>query len=181
MFGVIGWIVFGLVVGVIAKLLMPGKDPGGFIITMLLGIAGAVVPCFVGLKTDRAFSVFWLLIGLLALAVSFLLVRRQAIKDAEPFWSLPTRRVAFALLPPFVVGLAAGIHVALRSDGVGAASTLAAAWVTAYAAEAVQVIEAPAARLLAGQETEMPAPASSASVTEMFETVTEPVLATRNE
>lgn len=48
MFGVIGWIVFGLVVGIIAKLLMPGKDPGGFIITMLLGIAGAVLGGFIG-------------------------------------------------------------------------------------------------------------------------------------
>jgi uncharacterized membrane protein YeaQ/YmgE (transglycosylase-associated protein family) len=42
----IGWIVFGLVAGVIAKLLMPGKDPGGCIITILLGIAGAVVGGF---------------------------------------------------------------------------------------------------------------------------------------
>lgn len=41
--GIIAWIVFGLIAGVIAKLLMPGKDPGGFIITILLGIAGAVV------------------------------------------------------------------------------------------------------------------------------------------
>jgi uncharacterized membrane protein YeaQ/YmgE (transglycosylase-associated protein family) len=44
----IGWIVFGLVVGVIAKLLMPGRDPGGFIITILLGIAGAVIGGMVG-------------------------------------------------------------------------------------------------------------------------------------
>jgi len=48
MFGVLGWILFGLVVGIIAKLLMPGRDPGGFIITALLGIAGAVVGGFVG-------------------------------------------------------------------------------------------------------------------------------------
>jgi uncharacterized membrane protein YeaQ/YmgE (transglycosylase-associated protein family) len=48
MFGWIGWIVFGLVVGAIAKLLMPGKDPGGCIITMLLGIAGALVGGFLG-------------------------------------------------------------------------------------------------------------------------------------
>ena len=34
MFGVIGWIVFGLIVGAVAKLLMPGRDPGGFIVTM---------------------------------------------------------------------------------------------------------------------------------------------------
>ena len=48
MFGVIGWIVFGLIVGLIAKLLMPGRDPGGFIITMLLGIAGAVIGGMLG-------------------------------------------------------------------------------------------------------------------------------------
>jgi len=44
----IGWIVFGLIVGVIAKLLMPGRDPGGFIVTILLGIAGAVLGGFLG-------------------------------------------------------------------------------------------------------------------------------------
>ena len=46
--GIIGWIVFGLVVGVIAKFLMPGRDPGGFIVTILLGIAGALVGGFIG-------------------------------------------------------------------------------------------------------------------------------------
>ena len=48
MFGILGWIFFGLIVGVIAKLLMPGRDPGGFIVTALLGIAGAVVGGMVG-------------------------------------------------------------------------------------------------------------------------------------
>ncbi len=48
MFGVIGWIIFGLIVGALAKLLMPGRDPGGFIVTMLLGIAGALVGGFLG-------------------------------------------------------------------------------------------------------------------------------------
>jgi len=46
--GILGWILFGLVVGVIAKLLMPGRDPGGFIVTILLGIAGAVIGGWVG-------------------------------------------------------------------------------------------------------------------------------------
>jgi uncharacterized membrane protein YeaQ/YmgE (transglycosylase-associated protein family) len=46
--GILSWILFGLVVGVIAKLLMPGRDPGGFIITILLGIAGALVGGFAG-------------------------------------------------------------------------------------------------------------------------------------
>ena len=48
MIPVLGWIVFGLIVGAIAKLLMPGRDPGGIIITVLLGIAGALVGGFVG-------------------------------------------------------------------------------------------------------------------------------------
>jgi uncharacterized membrane protein YeaQ/YmgE (transglycosylase-associated protein family) len=46
--GILAWIVMGLIVGVIAKLLMPGKDPGGFIVTILLGIAGAFFGGFVG-------------------------------------------------------------------------------------------------------------------------------------
>ncbi|MBZ4775693.1 GlsB/YeaQ/YmgE family stress response membrane protein [Salmonella enterica subsp. enterica serovar Typhimurium] len=41
--GIIAWIVFGLIAGVIAKLLMPGRDGGGFILTCILGIVGAVV------------------------------------------------------------------------------------------------------------------------------------------
>jgi uncharacterized membrane protein YeaQ/YmgE (transglycosylase-associated protein family) len=45
---ILSWILFGLVVGVIAKLLMPGRDPGGFIITILLGIAGALLGGFIG-------------------------------------------------------------------------------------------------------------------------------------
>lgn len=46
--GILAWILFGLVVGIIAKLLMPGRDPGGFIITILIGIAGAVLGGFIG-------------------------------------------------------------------------------------------------------------------------------------
>lgn len=43
---IIGWILFGLVVGAIAKFLMPGRDPGGWIVTILLGIAGSFVGGF---------------------------------------------------------------------------------------------------------------------------------------
>ena len=46
--GILSWIVMGLIVGILAKLIMPGKDPGGAIITILLGIAGAFVGGFVG-------------------------------------------------------------------------------------------------------------------------------------
>ena len=46
--GVLVWIIFGLVVGVVAKFLMPGRDPGGFVITALLGIIGAVLGGYLG-------------------------------------------------------------------------------------------------------------------------------------
>ena len=46
--GILAWILFGLVAGVIAKFLMPGDDPGGFIITIVLGIVGALVGGFIG-------------------------------------------------------------------------------------------------------------------------------------
>jgi uncharacterized membrane protein YeaQ/YmgE (transglycosylase-associated protein family) len=46
--GILGWILFGLIAGIIAKLLMPGRDPGGFIVTILLGIAGAFLGGFLG-------------------------------------------------------------------------------------------------------------------------------------
>jgi uncharacterized membrane protein YeaQ/YmgE (transglycosylase-associated protein family) len=48
MFGILGWILFGLVVGALAKLVMPGRDPGGIIVTMLLGIAGALLGGWIG-------------------------------------------------------------------------------------------------------------------------------------
>lgn len=46
--GILGWLVLGLVAGAIAKLLMPGKDPGGCIITVLIGVAGAFLGGWIG-------------------------------------------------------------------------------------------------------------------------------------
>jgi uncharacterized membrane protein YeaQ/YmgE (transglycosylase-associated protein family) len=48
MFGIIGWIIFGLIIGALAKFVMPGRDPGGCLVTILLGIAGALVGGFIG-------------------------------------------------------------------------------------------------------------------------------------
>jgi uncharacterized membrane protein YeaQ/YmgE (transglycosylase-associated protein family) len=45
---IIGWILFGLIVGVVAKLIMPGPDPGGMVVTILLGIVGALIGGFIG-------------------------------------------------------------------------------------------------------------------------------------
>lgn len=46
--GIISWIILGLIAGALAKLIMPGDDPGGIIVTMLIGIAGAFVGGFIG-------------------------------------------------------------------------------------------------------------------------------------
>jgi uncharacterized membrane protein YeaQ/YmgE (transglycosylase-associated protein family) len=48
MTGILGTLIIGLVIGAIAKLLMPGRDPGGCLITIVLGIAGAFVAGFLG-------------------------------------------------------------------------------------------------------------------------------------
>jgi uncharacterized membrane protein YeaQ/YmgE (transglycosylase-associated protein family) len=78
-------ILFGLVVGVIAKLLMPGRDPGGFIVTILLGIAGAVLGGYVGrllgfYGPNQGAGFFMALIGsILLLALYRLAVGRRSV------------------------------------------------------------------------------------------------------
>ena len=46
--GIIGWLVVGLIVGALAKLIMPGRDPGGFIVTIIIGIVGSVLAGYLG-------------------------------------------------------------------------------------------------------------------------------------
>ena len=83
MFGVLGWIIFGVIVGAIAKLLMPGRDPGGFIVTMLLGVAGALVGGFLGRAlgwygpNDSAGFVMSLLGAVVLLFIYRMATRRQ--------------------------------------------------------------------------------------------------------
>ena len=48
MFALIAWIVSGIIIGALAKLIMPGRDPGGLMVTMLLGIAGAMIGGILG-------------------------------------------------------------------------------------------------------------------------------------
>ena len=45
--GLLVWVIFGLLAGIVAKLIMPGKDPGGFILTVIIGIAGAMIGGFI--------------------------------------------------------------------------------------------------------------------------------------
>lgn len=89
--GILSWIVFGLVVGIIAKLVTPGRDPGGFIVTILLGIAGALLGGFVG----RALGLYgpdepagWImsLVGALILLIGYRVTigRREPVGAPRP-------------------------------------------------------------------------------------------------
>ena len=82
--GILTWIVFGLIAGALAKLIMPGNDPGGIIVTILIGIVGAVVGGFIG--TQLGFggvtgfnlgSFVVAIIGALVLLLGFRLLRQR--------------------------------------------------------------------------------------------------------
>ena len=81
---ILGWILFGLVVGAVAKLLMPGRDPGGIIVTMLLGIAGAVLGGFAGramglYAEGEAAGFLMALVGAIVLLVAYRAMGRRRI------------------------------------------------------------------------------------------------------
>jgi len=83
-------------------------------LTGALGTIAALLGWWVNIRTPSAFAGYWMAVSLLALAGALLLVRRQALKDAEPFWSLSTRRVAQAFLPPLAAGLVLGLVVLMQ-------------------------------------------------------------------
>lgn len=81
---IIAIIVVGLIVGVIAKLLMPGRDPGGFIITILLGIAGSFIGTFLGqtlLGQGRNYQAGWIMsiLGAVILLALYRLIARRRV------------------------------------------------------------------------------------------------------
>jgi hypothetical protein len=76
-----------------------------------VGAAAAVAGWAGHLGSPRGFIVYWMAVAAVAMIGSFLLVRRQALREAEPFWSPPTRRVTWAMLPPLAVGAVIGFLV----------------------------------------------------------------------
>jgi len=81
---ILGTILIGLLAGIVAKLLMPGRDPGGFIITTLLGIAGAFVATYLGqaigwYRADEGAGFIGAVVGaVILLAIYHAVVRRSA-------------------------------------------------------------------------------------------------------
>jgi hypothetical protein len=79
----------------------------------IVGIAGGVAGQLLKIVNGGVFAVYWMAISLVAIGGAVLLVRRQALKSGEPFWSPPTRRIAQAMFPPLLVGCMLGIWTAI--------------------------------------------------------------------
>jgi hypothetical protein len=97
----------------------------------VVGIVAGIAGWALTINSDCGFVLFWSGVAVLALTGSFLLVRRQAFKEAEAFWSPPTKRVAQAMLPPLVIGLFAAILMCLgcgETDGATGQSILTVVW-----------------------------------------------------
>jgi hypothetical protein len=73
------------------------------------GLAAGALGAAQDLETSRLFAAYWTAVALLCLAEAFLLLRRQAVKEREPFWTPPTLWVARAVSPAFFTGLMVGI------------------------------------------------------------------------
>lgn len=95
-----------------------------------VGTAAAILGWILGIDSPRVFILYWAGVAVVAVAGTFLLVRRQALKDAEPFWSPPTRRVTQALLPPLVAGCAisGALYVNAESGPHGIFAALIMYW-----------------------------------------------------
>lgn len=97
----------------------------------IVGIAAVVVTRFVAIESSRQFALYWLAVSIVAIALAFVFVRKQALKDSEPFWSVPTKRVTEALLPAFFVGFSAGVYHVVK-DPIDTVSWLAMGWIIVY-------------------------------------------------
>jgi hypothetical protein len=97
----------------------------------VLGIAAGVLGWQLKLSNNRSFFFYWAATAAVATIGAFFLVRRQALKDAEPFWSPPTRRVAQALFLPFSLALFISIFLS-NADGGGTEYFLIVVWLMLY-------------------------------------------------
>lgn len=83
MFELLGWVIFGLIVGALAKFIMPGKDPGGILVTAIIGMVGSVIGTFIGraLFARQGYSAGWIMSilgAILLLAIYRMIMARRA-------------------------------------------------------------------------------------------------------
>ncbi|MGC8830738.1 MAG: hypothetical protein ACP5MG_13430 [Verrucomicrobiia bacterium] len=100
-------------------------------LTGIFGIVFATGGVILKLLTPIGFVTWWSAAGVLTFAAVLLITRKQALKDKEPFWSGPTRRVVNSLLPPLFAGLALGLAVAMDESLINPLA-LSSLWVILY-------------------------------------------------
>jgi hypothetical protein len=99
-----------------------------------VGIIAAPLGSAFGIETTAAFALYWMAVCVAVIGGALMLVRKQALRSAEKFWSPPTRRIAQAMLPALLAGVVAGLFVVA---GFGAAdasapAVLALVWTLLY-------------------------------------------------
>ena len=98
----------------------------------VLGLAAAAFAQAVGWTEPNRFAAYWMGVAGVSMLSALLLIRRQALKGGEEFWSPPTRRVAQAMAPMLAVGLGLGVLELLRAPMEGDGIRLAAIWMILY-------------------------------------------------
>lgn len=98
----------------------------------IVGLVAAAIGLIFKIESAPAFSGLWLGTACVVVALSFFLVRRQALKDHEPFWSPPTCRVTQAMLPPLVAGFALAAMLALLVKNWAIDIPMTLVWLLCY-------------------------------------------------
>ena len=100
--------------------------------TGVAGIIAAIVGNKAHVESAQQFTGFWITVCFIVSLGSFLLIRRQALKDAEPFWSSPTRRVAQAAMPGFFLGGVLSVLFVMGGGDESVQMTLPPIWMALY-------------------------------------------------
>ena len=99
----------------------------------ILGLVGSIIGAGLQIQSAIPFGLYWMALSFLGVIGAFLLARRQAIKDREPFWSPATKRVAQAVLPSLFVGAVVGfIFTFALGNQVSFSWALPVTWILLY-------------------------------------------------
>jgi hypothetical protein len=104
------------------------------LLTGSMGLLGAAAGWGWRIELPRSFAVYWLGVGIVTIAAAYVLIRRQALREAEAFWSPPTRRITQALVPALLAGclITVGLCFALGTARLQESMTLYAAGLVSF-------------------------------------------------
>lgn len=104
------------------------------LITGVVGLSAGAVGWATQCDSPRRFVLFWFGVAVVTLVGAFVVIRRQALRDRESFWSPPTRRVAQAMLPCLFIGLIAGLVLAFVANDEALTWAAIPVWMALYGA-----------------------------------------------